>query len=41
MKSKILDINGKEKGTLNLPKCFSAEIRKDVVAKVLEAKKTQ
>ena len=39
MKTKILDINGKEKGSLDLPKCFSAEIRKDVVAKVLEAKK--
>jgi len=41
MKTKILDINGKEKTSIDLPKCFSAEIRKDVVAKVLEAKKTQ
>ena len=41
MKTKILDINGKEKGTLNLPKCFSVKIRKDIVAKVLEVKKTQ
>ena len=40
-KTKILDINGKEKGTLDLPKCFSAEIREDIVAKVLEAKKTK
>ena len=40
MKTKILDINGKEKASLDLPKCFSAEIRKDIVAKVLEAKKT-
>ncbi len=40
-KTKILDINGKEKASLNLPKCFSAEIRKDIVAKVLEVKKIQ
>ena len=40
MKTKILDINGKEKASIDLPKCFSAEIRKDIVAKVLEAKKT-
>ena len=41
MKTKILDINGKEKASLELPKCFSSEIRKDVIAKVLESKKTQ
>jgi len=39
MKSKILDINGKEKGSIELPKCFSAFVREDIVAKVLEAKK--
>lgn len=39
MKTKILDINGKEKASLDLPKCFSQEIRKDVVAKVIEMKK--
>ena len=41
MKTKILDINGKEKGTIELPKCFSHSVRKDIVAKVLEAKKSQ
>ena len=40
MKTKILDINGKEKGSIELPKEFSALIRRDIVAKVLEAKKT-
>ena len=39
MKTKILDINGKEKGTIELPTCFSSEIREDIIAKVLEAKK--
>ena len=41
MKAKILDINGKEKGTIDLPKYFESEIRADIVAKVLEAKKQQ
>jgi large subunit ribosomal protein L4e len=41
MKTKLLDINGKEKGTIELPKEFSAVIRDDLVAKVLEAKKRQ
>jgi len=41
MKTKILDINGKEKSSINLPKAFDREIREDIVAKVLEAKKTQ
>lgn len=39
MKTQILDINGKKKGEVNLPKCFSAKVREDVVAKVIEAKK--
>lgn len=39
-KAKILDIQGKEKGNIDLPTCFSAKIREDIVAKVLEAKKT-
>lgn len=39
MKTKILTIDGKEKGSINLPKSFSVSIREDVVAKVLEAKK--
>ncbi len=41
MKTKILDINGKEKSKIDLPKCFSVKPREDIVAKVLEAKKTK
>jgi large subunit ribosomal protein L4e len=41
MKSKILDINGKEKGSIDLPKFFSEFVREDVVAKVLETKKVK
>jgi large subunit ribosomal protein L4e len=41
MKTKILDITGKEKATIDLPKCFDTKIRKDVIAKVLEAKKSE
>ena len=41
MKAKILDINGKEKASIELPKVFSQKIREDIVAKVLEAKKTK
>lgn len=39
MKAKILEINGKEKGTIELPKIFSHKIREDIVTKILEAKK--
>ena len=41
MKAKILDLTGKEKQSIELPKEFSVEIREDIVAKVLEAKKRQ
>ena len=41
MKSKILDINGKEKGSMELPKFFSEFVREDIVAKVLEARKNK
>ena len=41
MKTKILDINGKEKGSIDLPKIFSEKIREDIVARVVEAKKTR
>jgi len=41
MKSKILDINGKEKGNIELPKFFSDTVREDVVAMVLETKKVK
>jgi len=40
MKAKILTPNGKEKSTIDLPAVFSAPIREDIVAKVLEAKKS-
>jgi len=41
MKTKILDIQGKEKSSIELPKAFEKKIREDIVAKVLEAKKTR
>ena len=41
MKSKILNINGKEKASIDLPKIFSGKVREDIVAKVLEAKKSE
>ncbi len=41
MKAKLLDIKGKEKGTIDLPKCFTKKVREDIVAKVLESKKTE
>ncbi|MBT96503.1 MAG: 50S ribosomal protein L4 [Candidatus Pacearchaeota archaeon] len=41
MKAKILDINGKEKEEIDLPRCFSQKIREDIISKVLEAKKTK
>ena len=41
MKISLLDINGKEKGKIDLPSCFSKEIREDIIAKVLESKKNK
>ncbi|MDD5012724.1 MAG: 50S ribosomal protein L4 [Candidatus Nanoarchaeia archaeon] len=41
MKAKILDIHGKEKGSIDLPKEFSAVVRNDIISKVVEAKKTK
>jgi large subunit ribosomal protein L4e len=41
MKSKILDINGKEKGNIDLPKFFSESVREDIVAKVIETMKVK
>ena len=41
MKANVLNIEGKKLREINLPKCFSADIREDIVAKVLEAKKRQ
>lgn len=40
MKTQILNLEGKGTKEINLPSCFSAKIRNDVVAKILEAKKT-
>jgi len=41
MKTKILDINGKEKSSVELPRFFSDKIREDIVSKVLETKKVK
>ncbi len=41
MKAKLLDINGKEKSKIDLPKCFEQKIREDIVMKVVEAKKKE
>ena len=41
MKAQILDINGKKTKDIDLPKCFSQEIREDLISKVLEAKKSK
>jgi len=39
MKANLLDINGKKVKDIELPKCFTGEVRKDVIAKIVEAKK--
>jgi len=41
MKTEILDIKGNKKEIIELPKCFSKEIRDDLILKVLETKKTE
>ena len=41
MKAIVLDIDGKEKGKIELPKAFSSEVRIDIIQKVLETKKTK
>ncbi len=41
MKSEILDINGKKTKEISLPEFFSAPVREDIIAKVLETKKTK
>jgi large subunit ribosomal protein L4e len=40
MKGNILDVNGKKIKQIELPGCFSQNVRGDLIAKVLEAKKT-
>jgi len=39
MKAKILNLQGTEKGTIDLPKEFSSKVRTDIILKVIEAKK--
>jgi large subunit ribosomal protein L4e len=41
MKTKILDVNGNEKETIEMPKVFETYVREDIVSKVLETKKRQ
>ena len=41
MKANVLNLEGKKLRDINLPKSFSSDIREDIVAKVLEAKKRQ
>ncbi|MFH1801334.1 MAG: 50S ribosomal protein L4 [archaeon] len=41
MKTSILTIDGKEKEIIELPGCFSKNIREDIVARVLELQKTR
>jgi large subunit ribosomal protein L4e len=38
-KAIILDIEGKEKGKIDLPSCFSEDIREDLISKAIETKK--
>lgn len=40
MKTEILDIDGKKTKEIDLPEFFSYPVRKDIISKVLEAKKT-
>ncbi len=41
MKAKILDIKGKKTKEIELPGIFSQPVREDIVAKILESKKTK
>ena len=41
MKANILNINGEKVREINLPSCFSQQVREDIVYKVLETKKTE
>lgn len=40
-KANIFDIEGNKKGTIEIPKCFSSQIREDLILKVIEVKKSQ
>ena len=41
MKGNLLDINGKKLKEIELPKCFSQDVREDIIAKFLETKKNK
>jgi large subunit ribosomal protein L4e len=41
MKAKILDITGKGKANIDLPKCFSKSVREDIILKIVESKKNK
>lgn len=41
MKAKVFSVDGKAGKEVELPKAFSSKIRKDIVSKVLEAKRSQ
>ena len=39
MKANILNINGEKTKQIELPKCFSENVREDLISKIIEAKK--
>jgi len=41
MKAEVLSLDGKKLRSIDLPSCFSQEIKKDIVSNVLEAKKNK
>jgi len=41
IKAILFDLNGKEKGKIDLPSVFSTKVREDIVAKALETKKSR
>jgi large subunit ribosomal protein L4e len=41
VKAKLFDVSGKEKGSVELPKLISGNIRRDILAKVFEAQKRE
>ena len=41
MKANLLTIEGKKKSQIDLPKCFSEKIRKDLIQKIIETKKVK
>jgi large subunit ribosomal protein L4e len=40
MKSNVFDTSGKKVKQIDVPKCFSAKVREDLISKIIEAKKT-